>query len=385
MASASEPNADASGAEEAAAPPSSVRLSPEERIADLTRGLHTALEEAIESPTRWQVLLDASATLWRYSGGNVALLMLQMAQRGTQEPTLVAGYKEWARHGRTVLRGEHALWVIAPRTASMQELILADGQRKLLPANQTAPADAVSRGKRNVITGWRGQAVFDVTQTEGTPLLVPRADAQAGADVGDLWSSLREVAKEHGFRAEVSGFQHGYTSGFTDFDARRIQVGAWMNDEERVAVLAHELGHVLLHGPDDRLGRLYGSSANHRGLAEVEAESVAYTVLRAHGIDRGPQSASYLAGWADAVINAERDLKHDSSGGWVPTSRVDIAKSVLGRVTAATKGILAVSDPPGFGGKFAVASADPSVVASPTYAGIPGPNASLNGPEVAGP
>lgn len=104
---------------------------------------------------RWQVLLDDSATLWRCSGGNVALLMMQMSQRGTQEPTLVAGYKEWARHGRTVLRGEHALWVIAPRTVSMQELILADGQRKLLPANQVAPADAVSRGKKNVITGWR--------------------------------------------------------------------------------------------------------------------------------------------------------------------------------------------------------------------------------------
>ncbi len=55
-----------------------------------------------------------------------------------------------------------------------------------------------------------------------------------------------------------------------------------------------------------------------------------YTVLRAHGIDRGQQSASYLAGWADAVIRAENDLKHSSSDGWVPTSRVDIAKSVLG-------------------------------------------------------
>ncbi|WP_223942343.1 hypothetical protein [Arthrobacter sp. StoSoilB22] len=85
------------------------------------------------------------------------------------------------------------------------------------------------------------------------------------------------------------------------------------------------------------------------------------------------------------MITAEKELKHDSSEGWVPTSRVDIAKSVLGRVTAATKGILAASDPPGFGGKFAVASADPSVVASPTYAGFPGPIASLNGPEIAGP
>ena len=81
------------------------RMTPEERIAALTDGLHRILEKAVESPSHWQVLLDASATLWRYSGGNVALLMMQMAQRGTEEPTLVAGYKEWARHGRTVSAG----------------------------------------------------------------------------------------------------------------------------------------------------------------------------------------------------------------------------------------------------------------------------------------
>ncbi|BCW35962.1 hypothetical protein StoSoilA2_20180 [Arthrobacter sp. StoSoilA2] len=364
---------------------SAVRMSAEDRIANLTEGLHSALEQAIDSPARWQVLLDASATLWRYSGGNVALLMLQMAQRGTEEPTLVAGYKEWARHGRTVLRGEHALWIIAPRTAAMQELTLADGQRKLLPVSQAVPTDAVSSGKKNVITGWRGQAVFDVTQTEGTPLLVPRPGAQSGANLDDLWRSLCEVAKENGFRVDVSGVQYGYTSGYTDFDARRIQIGLWMNTEEQVAVLAHELGHVLLHGPDDSVGRLYGSSANHRGLAEVEAESVAYTVLRAHGIDRGPQSATYLAGWADAVITAERDMKRVTLEGRAVTSRVDIAKSVLGRVTAATKGILAVSDPPGFGGKLAAVDTGRTVTASSTYAGVPGPGPSMGGPELAGP
>lgn len=381
VAAAPESNAHLPGGTDDVGLPPTVRMSPEERIASLTEGLHTALEQAIESPARWQVLLDASATLWRYSGGNVALLMAQMAQRGAEEPTLVAGYKEWARHGRTVLRGEHALWVIAPRTASMQELKMADGQRKLLPVAQAAPVDAIRLGKKNVITGWRGQAVFDVTQTEGTPILVPRGGAEKGENLDELWRSLCDVAKERSFRVEVSGVQYGYTSGYTDFDARRIQVGLWMSSEERVAVLAHELGHVLLHGPDDSVGRLYGSSANHRGLAEVEAESVAYTVLRAHGIDRGPQSATYLAGWADAVIRTEKELQE----GHAPTSRVDIAKSVLGRVTAATKGILAISDPPGFGGKFAAMRASPAVTAAASYAGVPGPGASMPGPELAGP
>lgn len=361
------------------------RMTPEERITALTDGLHKILEEAVESPSHWQVLLDASATLWRYSGGNVALLMMQMAQRGTEEPTLVAGYKEWARHGRTVLRGEHALWVIAPRTARVQQVMLPDGIRQRIPVGEQLPRGAVDDGKKTVITGWRGQAVFDVSQTQGTPLLVPRAAVGPVANAAELWRSLAAVAGRHGFDVDVTEAQYGLTSGFTDFTQHRVQVGAWLNPEERMAVLAHELGHVLLHGPDDDVGRLYGSSADHRGLAEVEAESVAYTVLRAHGIDRSAQSASYLAGWADAVIEAEKGVKADDGGSKLPASRADIAKSVLGRVTAASKGILEMTHPPGFGGKISAVDADPRLNVTGSYVGLEQPARSVDGPVMAGP
>lgn len=360
-------------------------MTPEERIAVLTQGLHAMLETAVESPDQWQVLLDASATLWRYSGGNVALLMVQMAQRGTQEPTLVAGYREWERHGRTVLKGEHALWVIAPRTARVQEITMADGTRQRVPIGDAVPTDALSDEKRSVVTGWRGQAVFDVSQTRGRPLLVPRGETQSEATSQVLWDSLSLVARRHGFELQESDAQHGLASGFTDFAHRRIQVGTWMNTEERAAVLAHELGHVMLHGPDDKTGRLYGSSAEHRGLAEVEAESVAYTVLKAHGIDRGEQSGLYLWGWAESVIQTQRAAFEQDMYSPHPTSRVDVAKSVLGRVTAASKGILEITQPPGFGGKLATMERDPQVTPTAGYAG-PGPLPwTVDGPEMAGP
>lgn len=362
-----------------------LRITAEERIAALTDGLHKILEDAVESPSRWQVLLDASATLWRYSGGNVALLMMQMAQRGTQEPTLVAGYKEWARHGRTVSRGEHALWVIAPRTARVQQVTFPDGTRQRIPVGEQLPRGAVDDGKKTIITGWRGQAVFDVSQTEGAPLLVPRPADGLPADTTDLWRALEAVADRHGFQVDVTAAQYGLTSGYTDFSQRRVQIGGWMNPEERTAVLAHELGHVLLHGPDDAVGRLYGSSADHRGLAEVEAESVAYTVLKAHGIDRGPQSASYLAGWADAVIEAEHEAAHQDRDHKLPASRADIAKSVLGRVTAASKGILELTHPPGFGGKLTAGDVDLKTPLTESYVGLDPSARSADGPTMAGP
>ncbi|WP_307090630.1 ArdC-like ssDNA-binding domain-containing protein [Arthrobacter sp. B2I5] len=361
------------------------RMAPEERIASLMDGLHSILEEAVESPSHWQVLLDASANLWRYSGGNVALLMMQMAQRGTDEPTLVAGYKEWERHGRTVLRSEQALWVIAPRTARVQQMLLPDGTRQRIPLGDTLPKGAIDEGKKTLITGWRGQAVFDVSQTQGAPLLVPRPRDAPTLDVRHLWESLARVARTHGFSIQVTDAQFGLTSGFTDFAQRQIQVGGWLNAEERVAVLAHELGHVLLHGPDDHVGKLYGSSVDHRGLAEVEAESVAYTVLKAHGIDRGPQSASYLSGWADAVIEAEHSAAARDSSSKQPASRVDIAKSVLGRVTAASKDILEVTNPPGFGGKVPAADVSPSVRGQDSYVGLQQPGEPTRGLEISGP
>lgn len=385
MAATSEvPSTIPSGQSPALAGPGARRMTPEERVAALMDGLHSILESAVESPSHWQVLLDASANLWRYSGGNVALLIMQMAQRGTDEPTLVAGYKEWERHGRTVLRGEHALWVIAPRTSRVQQMLLPDGTRQRIPVGSKLPRGAVDEGKKTLITGWRGQAVFDVSQTEGAPLLVPRP-TNSSVEAPQLWGSLAGVARSHGFSINIADAQYGLTSGFTDFAQRQVQVGGWLNPEERIAVLAHELGHVLLHGPDDHVGKLYGSSVDHRGLAEVEAESVAYTVLKAHGIDRGPQSASYLSGWADAVIEAEQSAVGNDSLRRQPASRVDIAKSVLGRVTSAAKQILEVSDPPGPGGKVPAAEVSPRAHSQETYVGLKQPGGPSHGLEISGP
>lgn len=326
--------------------------APAERVEALTQGLVDLLDRAVNEPWRWQKLLDNSATLWRYSGFNAAMLMVQMQERGKEPPTLVAGYKEWQRHGRYVLKGEHALWVIAPITARAET---NEDVQATKPQTPAAPGDLADRSSTRII-GWRGQADFDVSQTEGAPLLVPHGDVEhvvdPSVDHEKLWTSLVQIAGSRGFTVEVSASQHSLASGYTNFTSSQISVGEWLTANDRLAVLAHELGHVMLHGPDDVLGQLYGSSAEHRGLAEVEAESVAYTVLKAHGIDRGPQSSSYLAGWADAVIAAEADSIISPTAGCKLLSRTDIAKSVLGRVTSATKSILDVSARYNVGGQI---------------------------------
>ncbi|MFB9163368.1 ArdC-like ssDNA-binding domain-containing protein [Arthrobacter psychrochitiniphilus] len=340
--------------------PPATHPSPEQRVAELTEGLYALLADAVDQPQQWHRLLDASATMWRYSGGNVALLMMQLAQRGPMKPTLVAGYKEWERHGRYVLKGEHALYVIAPRTARITS---ADKPGEASEAREPDPGQPGDGEHRSRIVGWRGQAVFDVSQTEGEPLRVPVAgQPEVPLQIDSctqLWESLTGVARNARYNIVVSDTQAGLADGYTDHGRRLISVGSWLDAEDRVATLAHELAHASLHVPGDAIGALYGSSSEHRGLAEIEAESVAYVVLRAHGIDRGERSAAYLAGWADAVLEAEADSILRCTRDRIPMSRVDIAKSVLGRVTSVAKAILETSNPSMLGGQLSIAVARP--------------------------
>ncbi len=52
-----------------------------------------------------------------------------------------------------------------------------------------------------------------------------------------------------------------------------------------------ELAHVWLHDPDE--------GHHHRGVAEVEAESVAYVVCHAAGLASDDYSLPYVAVWSD--------------------------------------------------------------------------------------
>ena len=53
---------------------------------------------------------------------------------------------------------------------------------------------------------------------------------------------------------------------------------------------------MLLHTDEDALT---AEAIAHKGMAEVEAESVAYLVATAHGMHTEDYSLPYIAGWSD--------------------------------------------------------------------------------------
>ena len=101
-----------------------------------------------------------------------------------------------------------------------------------------------------------------------------------------------------------------------------------------------EAGHVLLHDPADftfppggpgipgiatTLGTPTGpgaTTAQCRGVREVEAESVAYLVAAAHGLPTDDYTFAYVTGWAAGVDRNEPEKVVRDTGARVQRYRI---------------------------------------------------------------
>lgn len=129
----------------------------------------------------------------------------------------------------------------------------------------------------------------------------------------------------------------------TDFSTGTVRVRADIDPAARVKTLSHELAHALLHAPAPQ-DRAVVAGPFDRALAEVEAESVAYLIGSAHGMDTTGYSLPYVASWAgggdpaavvrasaERVISTARDILTDldtahTSGGAPPGVREALAR-----------------------------------------------------------
>ncbi|HEY9263925.1 MAG TPA: ArdC-like ssDNA-binding domain-containing protein [Mycobacterium sp.] len=285
--------------------------SSDEVMGEMLEELAQSLD-GIQSPNSLMSFLGQATVLWRYSASNIAMLAMQGKARGLQ-PTLVAGFNEWKREGRTPRTGQRGLKILVPTASRRYEL----------------------------------KTVFDVTQTEGTPIALPSTQLPEAVAAATLYSRLAELCEDLGFEVRESSIQRGCNAVITMYDDRLIIIDNRLPLTERIEVLAHNYGHAALHGPDDPLSVKYADGAEHHGLAEVEAEAVAYVLLKAHGIDSTMRSSEYLAGWSDAVLEAAPLLSKEDE----PPKHSDIVGAVLSRITGASKTALMATDPPGYGGK----------------------------------
>ena len=249
------------------------RRSPAEQAARVAASkatldaLHQRLQDGVRGLTSsedWMTWLTVAATFRTYSFNNQILIMLQRP-----DATLVKGYRAWQANGRYVRKGETAIKILAPITRKATE----------------------DDSETSTVVGYRTASVFALQQTAGDPLPTPPRPQQLTGDAPrGLWNHLAGMVHQRGFlltRADCSP-----ANGITDFTTKTVTVRPDLSTAQAVKTLAHELGHILLHQPQT------GAQPRCRGLVEVEAESVAYLVTAAHGLDTGDYTFPYVAHWA---------------------------------------------------------------------------------------
>ncbi len=277
--------------------------------------MHAQLAERVgsmDSLESWGAWLRFANSFHRYSFNNTVLIWAQKP-----EATMVAGYRAWQAKGRQVRRGETAIKVFGPITRREPKL---DAQGRPIRDADGQPVQQVR------IIGVKPVSVFDVSQTDGDPLPEPpQARLLTGQAPPGLWDALQAFIEAQGFT--VSRGDCGDANGTTNYTTREVRVRADIDDAAAVKTLAHEAGHALLHAPEAR------QPFACRGVVEVEAESVAFMVTAAHGLDSSQYTFNYVAGWAHQATTPDGP------------SVEDIVKATGQRVITATDRILQATQP----------------------------------------
>jgi len=246
---------------------------PATRIEKLDR-IHENVEQALnrlaESLEAGQsdTLKSWLKTMSRFHNYSLNNQMLIAFQR--PDATHVAGFHAWKKFDRLVNKGEKGIMILAPvtrRVGSVEERD-EEGNTKEKTLRQLVNTKVVY--------------VFDVSQTHGEPLPeLAKVNGDAGPYIPVLQKLIAAKDIELYYADRLSGGAQGRSEG------KRIGCINGLSPAEEFRTLAHELAHELLHRGERRQETTVRSR-------ELEAESVAFVVCNAIGLDAQACSTDYL-------------------------------------------------------------------------------------------
>ena len=244
-------------------------------------GLLVELQAGIAELTtseKWTQYLDVQSRFYSYSPNNVMLIQLQ-----NPYATRVAGYRAWQALDHQVMAQETALRILAPMRYKRDDVSEGEDARE--------------------IRGFKLVPVFDISQTEGPDLpdVVRKLEGLAPEGVFDR---LTEFAHSIGFRVERPESLESGANGDTTHSSGLIRVVSSNSEAQQAKTLAHEIGHALLHDPE-----YVATKDLSRGLKELEAESTAYVICTALGMDTSDYSFGYVLGWTGGAPDAIEGIK----------------------------------------------------------------------------
>ena len=257
----------------------------------ILKSLETGVEN-IFTGDKYAQYLQTMSKFHRYSFNNTLLIAMQRP-----DATLVTGYRNWQTMGRQVKKGEKGITILAPAPIKRkrEQEILDQNNKPLLDGNGKPKTEEVEV----VIPRFKPTTVFDISQTDGEPIetLAPEELTEAVADYELFMKAITEISPVPIRFDEIEGEAKGY---YHSVD-KEIVIQKGMSDSQTIKTAIHETGHARLHDKD--LMAEQGIEKD-RLTKEVEAESVAYCVCSAFGVDTSEYSFPYIAGWSSG-----RDMK----------------------------------------------------------------------------
>jgi antirestriction protein ArdC len=250
----------------------------ENKATELNTGIRRTIEQlanetdAARQSQLFRDYLRTSAAFWDYSWHNQMLIWRQKP-----DASFVGGYQTWLKCGRYVRKGEKGIAILAP--------MFCKDKREM--------ADGSEQETQRI--WFKVVYVFDIAQTDGTPL--PHLPTQSVGERGqEMLNRLLRFAESLGIavrfveRCALNGAA-GTSRG------REIEIRTSETDvPTQAATLAHEIAHSLLHWAADgkKITSRDGKEIDKQ-QRELEAEATAYVVCSYFGIQS--PSDFYLASY----------------------------------------------------------------------------------------
>ena len=115
-------------------------------------------------------------------------------------------------------------------------------------------------------------------------------------DPDNLRKAVERIVAENENIDYDHDLKKGSANGYYRLDTKQIALRPDMSAAQTIKTIIHEKAHSLLHD---------STSEYTREEAEVQAESVAYCVCSAFGLDTSDYSFGYIAGWSSGKETKE--------------------------------------------------------------------------------
>lgn len=259
-----------------------------DKVTTLISQAFESLTTSLEAGKSGQLLtyLAFCSRFHHYSFNNVLLIALQRP-----EATHVAGFVAWKKMNRYVKKGEKGIAIMVPLIYRRKD------------------QEAIVEEPEATVCGFTTGYVFDIVQTEGEP--VPEFASVKG-DPGCYLMRLHDFARDNGIvvtHKDTLRGARGLSKGGS------IELLAGLTPAEEFQILAHEIGHELLHKGERR-------KETTTTVREAEAEAVAYVVCCAVGLDTGTASSDYVQLYQGDADLLRRSLEHVRSAASTILSRL---------------------------------------------------------------